>query len=87
MRGEKWKKKYVRTVGAYTCALLLLALSREDNKTDICPVCGTIEALDAWPFISEEGRRQVIEVTEKAEIENGRVKPLCKKDTDSRNKQ
>lgn len=62
------------------------ALSREDNKTDICPVCGTIEALDAWPFISEEGRRQVIEVTEKAEIENGRVKPLCKKDTDSRNK-
>lgn len=63
---------------AYTCALLLLAEKIIKPIFAPYPVCGVREALDAWPFISEEGRRQVIEVTEKAEIENGRVKPLCK---------
>ncbi len=52
------------------------ALSREDNKTDICPVCGVREALDAWPLIREEEKRPIIEAVEYEEIKHGRVKPL-----------
>ena len=59
------------------------AKSREDGKP-ICPVCGVVEALEA-ASIPEEEQRAIVELAEKTE--NGRVKPLCKKDTDSRNKQ
>lgn len=31
------------------------ALSREDNKTDICPECGTLEALQAFAKAKEKG--------------------------------
>ena len=58
------------------------AKSREDGKP-ICPVCGVVEALEA-ASIPEEEQRAIIELAEKTE--NGRVKPLCKKDTDNRNK-
>ena len=52
------------------------ALSRMDNETEICPVCGVAEAIEPLSSISEETRTQMLADIEKAEIENGRVKPL-----------
>ena len=51
------------------------AISRVDNKTEICPVCGVAEAVVVLP---EEEQKQIIADVEKAEINNGRVKPLSK---------
>ena len=51
------------------------AISRVDNKTEICPVCGVAEAVIVLP---EEEQKQIIADVEKAEINNGRVKPLLK---------
>ena len=51
------------------------AISRVDNKTEICPVCGVAEAVVVLP---EEEQQQIIADVEKAEINNGRVKPLSK---------
>ena len=49
------------------------ALSREDNKTEICPVCGVAEAIEP---LSEEIRTKMLADIERGEIEKGRVKPL-----------
>lgn len=49
------------------------AISREDNETEICPVCGVAEAVE--PF-SEELQTKMLADVEKSEIENGRVKPI-----------
>ena len=54
------------------------ALSRMDNETEICPVCGVAEAIEPLSSLSEEARTQMLADIEKAEIENGRVKPLEK---------
>ena len=51
------------------------AISRVDNKAEICPVCGVAEAVIVLP---EEEQKQIIADVEKAEINNGRVKPLLK---------
>ena len=51
------------------------AISRVENKTKICPVCGVAEAVLVLP---EEEQKQIIADVEKAEIDNGRVKPLLK---------
>ena len=29
------------------------AISRKDNKTEICPACGQLEALEAWQRYQE----------------------------------
>ena len=52
------------------------AISRVDNETEICPVCGIAEALEA-ASIPDEEREKILAEAEKAEIEHGRVKPLC----------
>ena len=52
------------------------ALSRVDNETEICPVCGVAEAIEPLTFLAEEARKKMLADIEKAEIENGRVKPL-----------
>lgn len=49
------------------------AISRVDNESKICPVCGVAEAV---VVLSEEEQKQIIADVERAEIENGRVKPL-----------
>lgn len=41
------------------------AISREDNKTPICPLCGVIEAVNA-SNLSEEDKQQIIEIQRKA---------------------
>ena len=51
------------------------AISREDNETEICPICGVVEAL-APLQISDDEKRRLIADAEQAEIEHGRVKPL-----------
>ena len=51
------------------------AISREDNETEICPVCGIVEAF-APLQISDEEKERLIADAERAEIEHGRVKPL-----------
>ena len=51
------------------------ALSRVDNKTEICPVCGAAEAIEP---LSEKLRTKMLADIERGEIENGRVKPLPK---------
>ena len=50
------------------------AISRTDNKTNICPVCGIAEALNAASIPDEEQER-ILADAEKAEIEHGRVNP------------
>ena len=40
------------------------ALSRKDNKTEICPLCGAREALEAAP-LSPEVREEVLTAMEK----------------------
>lgn len=40
------------------------ALSRKDNKTEICPVCGMREALDAAP-LTEEQKAEIIATAER----------------------
>lgn len=54
------------------------ALSRRDNKTDICPTCGMMEALAAIPRREEPAERTpaalarakwLLGITEKEEIE------------------
>ena len=49
------------------------AISREDKVTEICPVCGVAEAVEAAPI---SDKKTFIELTEKTEIEHGRVKAL-----------
>lgn len=36
------------------------AISRKDNETEICPTCGTIEALDA-AGIRKEKQREILD--------------------------
>ena len=50
------------------------AISRTDNETKICPVCGIAEALEA-ASIPEDERERILAEAEKAEIEHGRVNP------------
>lgn len=52
------------------------AISRVDNETEICPVCGVIEALEAAGIKKEEAE-EIIRCVEAKEISMGRVKPLC----------
>ena len=40
------------------------ALSRKDNKTQICPLCGMREALDAAP-LTEEQKAEIIATAER----------------------
>ena len=49
------------------------AISRTDNKTEIYPVCGVAEALEA-ASIPEEERERILSEAEEAEIRHGRVK-------------
>lgn len=51
------------------------AISRKDNKTEICPVCGMVEALELLA-ISDEERERILAEAEEAEIRHGRVKAL-----------
>ena len=51
------------------------AISREDNETEICPVCGIVEAVTPLQ-ISDEEKERLIADAEQREIEHGRVKPL-----------
>lgn len=41
------------------------AISREDNKTEICPDCGTLEALEA-AGISKEAQEQILKAIHEA---------------------
>ena len=50
------------------------AISRDDNETEICPVCGVVESLVPLQ-ISDEEKERLITEAEQAEIEHGRVKP------------
>lgn len=38
------------------------ALSRVDGKTEICPACGTAEALDALPNLDPQIRASILEM-------------------------
>ena len=49
------------------------AISREDNETEICPVCGVVESLVPLQINDDEKERLIAEA-EQAEIEHGRVK-------------
>ena len=40
------------------------AMSRKDNKTEICPLCGLREALDAVP-LTEEQKAEIIATAER----------------------
>ena len=44
------------------------ALSRKDNVTEICPLCGVQEALDAAP-LTDEQKAEIMEAVEKQEKE------------------
>ena len=46
------------------------AISRSDNKTEICPVCGAEEAI---AFLPEEQRAEIITQIETVERAAGRV--------------
>ena len=46
------------------------AISRSDNKTEICPVCGAEEAI---AFLPEEQRAEIIKTIETAERAAGRI--------------
>ena len=54
------------------------AISREDNETEICPVCGVVESLVPLQINDDEKERLIAEA-EQAEIEHGRVKPSPQK--------
>ena len=41
------------------------AISRTDNKTEICPDCGTLEALEA-AGISKEAQEEILRTIQKA---------------------
>lgn len=41
------------------------AISREDNKTEICPDCGTLEALEA-AGISKEAQEEILKTIHEA---------------------
>ena len=49
------------------------AISRTDNKTEICPVCGTMESIS---FLPQEQRDEIIRAVEEKEIEVGRVEAV-----------
>lgn len=49
------------------------AISRIDNKTEICPVCGAMESIS---FLSETQRDEIIKAVEEKEIEAGRVEAV-----------
>ena len=40
------------------------ALSRRDNRTEICPDCGIAEALEAFGLTKPEAMEKVIEIKE-----------------------
>lgn len=40
------------------------ALSRKDNSTEICPVCGVREALEAVP-LTDEQKAEIIAIVQK----------------------
>ena len=46
------------------------AISRTDNKTEICPVCGAEESI---AFLPEEQRTEIITQIEAAERAAGRI--------------
>jgi len=45
------------------------ALSRADNKTSICPLCGLREALDAAPLTDEQKAAIIAEAEKRGENE------------------
>ena len=47
------------------------AISRKDNKTEICPICGLIEALDAFNNKKEKGTI-IVEVNKYGRLEDRR---------------
>ena len=42
------------------------ALSRKDNKTEICPICGTREALEAAP-LTDAQRAEILQTVERTD--------------------
>lgn len=48
------------------------ALSRDDNKTEICPMCGLKEALDAAP-ITEAQKADILATVEENEKGHNRA--------------
>ena len=46
------------------------AISRADNKTELCPVCGAKEAI---AFLPEDKRADIIKTIEAAERTAGRI--------------
>ena len=58
------------------------AISRTDNKTEICPVCGSREAIEAFRAakdyinLGQETEDSLVREIEEAEIEAGRVEAL-----------
>lgn len=60
------------------------ALSRDDNKTEICPACGTLEALDAAIKDEDELRKAIERVNEAISNVRTRLEALTlTKDQDS----
>lgn len=41
------------------------AISRKDNETEICPACGTLEALEA-AGLSEEAKAEILKAAQEA---------------------
>ena len=57
------------------------AISRLDNHTAICPVCGIAEAITPPPRLIGQARSgldtgEILSIAEEAEVRYGRVKPL-----------
>lgn len=49
----------------------LLALSRRDNKTQICDICAITEALEDFPHTDKELASGVIDAAKKGMMEHG----------------
>ena len=56
------------------------AISRADNKTEICPVCGSREAIEAFraakEYVDQKTTDSIVKEIEEAEIAAGRVETL-----------
>lgn len=57
------------------------ALSRKDNKTEICPICATQEAMDdAGGLLSKELQEEVLQAVRKSYTDKG----ICVPHTEER---
>ena len=55
------------------------ALSRKDNKTEICPICATQEAMDdSAGLLSKELQEEVLQAVRKSYNDNGIGVPMPK---------